>query len=487
VGLPSEPTGGFFSIFQAMKEFFIPSNQVFARLIISAICISSAFSAAWLLREPSAAENTTSSQSIETISPTRILDQIDSSHVSGPIAKDLENAIQKTRQSPDHASHWILLGDLLAQIQRDTGEARYYDHAESVYLESLRLNAKSVDALAGMAWVTGGRHEFEKSIAWANQALAVDADCVAAFGILGDAALELGNYEEALDHYQKMMDLRPDLSSWSRGAHLLWIMGDKSKAQWLMTKAIRAGAPFAENTAWCRARLATMLFHDGALLPAQDAIQSLLDSKSDNVHVLLIAAKIAAAKQEFSTATDHYQAVLRSGSNQEALAGIGDILALQGQLDQAETYYQKVEALHATHISSGVHDHHFMAKFLADHDRNLIEALRMSEEHKLTKNVQELDTLAWVYYKNGQIPKAVEAMKMALRYHTPDAEIHFHAGLIASAHGDLTSACKHLDKSLQLNPNFSLIQIPVLHKALQELESRKSLSQLKTKENELSK
>ena len=79
----------------------------------------------------------------------------------------------------------------------------------------------------------------------------VEAGNPAALGILGDGAVELGDYEKAFDQYQKMMDARPHLSSWSRGAHLLWLTGNRSKAMWLMERAIKAGAPFAENTAWC--------------------------------------------------------------------------------------------------------------------------------------------------------------------------------------------------------------------------------------------
>ena len=471
-----------------MNQLSIPraasSRYMFRRLIIPLICISIAFYVAWISRAPKELEPIAVTHFEEAASPAKILDQISLIHVEDTIQKPLESIILTLRKSSDRFENWITMGDLVAQIQRNTGEERYYYNAELIYREALRLKPDSVEALTGMAWVTGGRHEFLKSIEWANQAITIDIDCAIAYGILGDASLELGNYDAALDHYQRMMDIKPDLSSWSRGAHLLWIMGDKSKAQWLMNKAIHAGAPFAENTAWCKARLATMLFQDGAILAAQDTIQSLMDSGSKNRHILSIAAKIATAKKEFSKATDYYQQILSLGSNQEALTGIGDLLVLQGLPDQAETYYQKVEDMHQKQVSSGSHDHHFMAKFFADHDRSLIEALRMSEEHKLTKNVYEADTLAWVYYKNGHITKAIEAIKQALRHNTPDAEIHYHAGLIASAYGDLTSAQKHLDKALQMNPNFNPLQITTLHKTLQDLENKKSLTHIKTRDQE---
>ena len=464
-----------------MKNPSTPPTGTKRRLLLGilypVICVFVAFGTARFIRkhDQDLQMNQSTSPPTPVLTPDTILNGLPQPDLNTPTGKTLAAAILKTRETPNRAENWVQTGEALAQLQRDSENSRFYDSAEAVYQEALRLRPDSVGALAGMAWVTGGRHRFDQSIAWANQALKHDPDHTAAYGILGDAALELGDYDAAFEHYQKMMDLRPDLSSLSRGAHLLWVTGDKSKAMWLMGKAINAGAPFAENTAWCRTRMATMLFHDGALLPAEKAIQPSLDAGLKNPHLLLIAARIAAAKADFPAAEKYYRTILEAGPDQQALAGLGDLAAVQGNPVEAEKFYQHVESIHAGHLENGTHDHGFMAKFLADHDRNLVQALRMVEEHKLTRNVQEADTLAWVYYKNGKMPQAIAAMKKALSQKTPDAEIHYHAGMIASAHGDLTSAKKHLEEALTMNPNFSIIQAPLALKALQQIDGRKSL------------
>ncbi|MDQ3200048.1 MAG: tetratricopeptide repeat protein [Verrucomicrobiota bacterium] len=260
-----------------------------------------------------------------------------------------------------------------------------------------------------------------------------------------------------------MMDLRPDLSSWSRGSYL---------PMWLMEKAIKAGGPYAENTAWCPAKLAVMLFQDGAYEPAAQILAPVSASGTTNTHVLLAAGRIAAARGDFPAAIEFYQKILTVGPNHEALAGLGDIYAAQGEKEKAEEYYKKVEALHAAHLATGVHDHMLMAKFYADHDRNLIEALRLAEQRKLTKNVLEADVLAWVYFKNGDLPQAQEAMQRALRQQTPDAETHYHAGMIAAAAGERGKAQKELGRALSINPKFSLLQSPLAAKALEEIGGR---------------
>ena len=99
---------------------------------------------------------------------------------------------------------------------------------------------------------------------------------------------------------------------------------------WLMEKAIRAGAPYAENTAWCRAKLAMMLFEDGAFLPAAQMLAPALAAAPQNIHVLLAAGRIASARNDFEGATRYYQTVLEAAPSHEALAALGDLAAING-------------------------------------------------------------------------------------------------------------------------------------------------------------
>jgi hypothetical protein len=47
-----------------------------------------------------------------------------------------------------------------------------------------------------------------------------------AHGVMGDALVELGRYDEAFVQIQRMVDLRPDLSSYARVSYARELQGD---------------------------------------------------------------------------------------------------------------------------------------------------------------------------------------------------------------------------------------------------------------------
>src|SRR5712692_5485988 len=306
-----------------------------------------------------------------------------------------------------------------------------------------------------MAWVQGALHEFEQSVEWATKALAVDPAYQPAHGLLGDAALEMGDYDLAFKHYQKMLDLRPDLSSYSRGAQVLWVTGNQRKAVFMMDKAVNAGGSYAENTAWARAQLALLLWSQGALLPAEQVLEAALKATPGNHHVLAATAKVRTARGDYAAAIDHYKRAIAVVPQFETVVALGDLYAVTGQKDEAEKQYALVETINRLNLAAGVRTDLQMAKFYADHDRNVAQAAQEAEAASRTrKTVYAFDTLAWSYYKAGRYEEARQAIRKALARRTPDAEILFHAGMIYARLGDRVTAQQFLYEALSMNPHF---------------------------------
>ncbi len=391
--------------------------------------------------------------------------------VSHPTASDsqIRSWSTQARKTPNDDKAWVNLGDAYMQKVRETADASYYARAEAVYKKALEVNPARFEAMVGMAWVNDGRHEFEKSQDWANKALAIFPGNNDAYGLLGDAAVEMGNYDAAFTNYQKMLDLRPDISSYSRGAHLLQLTGNSRKATWLMQKAIKTGGPYAENTAWCRAQLGLINFSMGAYVPAEQIVSEGLKTTPVNYHLLFAMGRIKTAMKDYRAAISYYKKAIEIVPQLDAVIALGDLYTVIGEKSLADQQYSLVESIWQLNKANGVTGDIQIAQFYADHDRNLSEAMNLAEQEvKTRKNVYVFDTVAWCYYKNGRYEDARRFIDLALSKNSPEALFLFHKGLIYGKLGDTQTARTALYQASSLNPNFHPIFAPVAVQAIQQ-------------------
>jgi tetratricopeptide (TPR) repeat protein len=388
---------------------------------------------------------------------------------------EVAKASAVTARRPDSDAAWVNLGEAFMQKGRETADTGYYSKAEHAYRKALDLNAKSIDAMVGMAWVNGGRHEFEASIDWSMKVLAIDPKNPAAFGLIGDAAVEIGDYDEAFDQYQKMLDIKPDLSSYGRSAHLLQITGDNRRAVWLMMKGVAAGSPFAENTAWCRSQVALIYLAEGAYLPAEQVLEEGLKYLPTDYRLLAAMGRVKAAKKDYTAAIEYYRKAIEIAPQQDSVAALGDLYQLTGQTEEMKRQYALVESIARLNKANGVKGDMLTAKFYADHDIHLEEALKMEEEeYRTRKNVYVADTLAWCYFKNGRMEEAKKYIRLALKQNTPEALFRFHKGMIYAKAGDAAVAQQAFYEALSLSPNFDPVWVPLAERRLQELGVERS-------------
>jgi len=389
----------------------------------------------------------------------------------GPwVDQTIDRLTSKTRREGQDRAAWTALGDAFMQKARETADAGYYGRAEEAFNRARALDAGHGDALVGLAWVESARHEFEKSIEWAQKALALDATNAAAYALLGDAALEMGDYDLAAEHYQKMLDLRPDISAYSRTAHFLFVIGDVRRATWLMDRAITAGGPYPENAAWCRAQLALMHLATGNLVAAEQIVDAAIARTPNNYHALFAQGRVRAARGSYAGAIESYRRASAIAPQHEVIVALGRLYTVTGDPTRAEQQWTLVETIDRLNRANGVTGDVQIARFLADRDRRLPEAVAIAErEWKRRPNVFVADALAWAYYKNGRYADARRLAAKALAHHTPDASFLFHAGMIHAKLGDRATAQRQLAQALSLNPVFDPIDAPLAAATLAEL------------------
>src|SRR5262249_23931771 len=121
------------------------------------------------------------------------------------------------------------------------------------------------------------------------------------YGLLGDSLMEEGRLEDAIEAYQRMIDLKPGPYSYARVAHIRWLKGDLQGAIEMMRLAARASGPGeSESAAWNYTRLALYEFQAGAVKVALAAIDAALQSKADYAPALLARGRLELSQGKVS-------------------------------------------------------------------------------------------------------------------------------------------------------------------------------------------
>lgn len=70
-----------------------------------------------------------------------------------------------------------------------------------------------------------------------------------------------------------MINIRPDLGSYSRVSYVRELKGDIQGAIDAMKSAVTAGSPVTENTAWCRIQLGNLFYNKGDVETSEKIFQ----------------------------------------------------------------------------------------------------------------------------------------------------------------------------------------------------------------------
>jgi tetratricopeptide (TPR) repeat protein len=226
-----------------------------------------------------------------------------------------------------------------------------------------------------------------------------------------------------------------------------------------MRKAIAAGGPYPENTAWCHAELAIQFINAGAFPSAKQELELAHKLAPENPRVLIAQGRLASAKGDYKAAIAAFEKSSSITPTHDSLAPLADLYLVTGDKEKAHSQIAKVIAFHEhSHAHGENHTHpgsHQLALFLADHGNDpkaaLDEALSANEHFP---NIATEDALAWAYYKSGKYPEARRHLIRALAKNTPDPMLQFHAGMIYEKLGQTSDARRYLAQALNLNAGF---------------------------------
>ena len=384
----------------------------------------------------------------------------------------IDSLQRQIRENPkDFDAHIELAGTYLQKV-RETGDPTLYTKTEDLLDRARKLQPQSPELFATRGTLALARHDFAAALGYGTRALASDPESARYHSIVGDAQIELGMYDDAIDSYQEMVNDRPDFSSFSRVAYARELYGDPEGAIEAMKFALQAGSGTPENVAWARVQLGNLWFGSGNLEEAEKAYGRSTEAVSAYAPALAGQAKVAAARGNLEAASKLYKQAFNRMPLPEYAIALGDVYAEMGDKEKAETQYELVRSMDELFRSNGVNTDLEIALFYADHGMDLEASLQKARAaYEARPSIHAADVLAWTLYKSGNSREARKYSEEALKLGTRDPLKLFHAGMISESLGQKEQARKYLQHAIDLNPHFSLLYSDDAAGALKSLKS----------------
>nr|MBA2524229.1 tetratricopeptide repeat protein [Pyrinomonadaceae bacterium] len=257
-----------------------------------------------------------------------------------PADRQIRAALGTIERTPSDAKGYNLLAAAYMQKAREIEDYAVNTQAEEALTRSLKVATDNYDALKLRAKLLLTFHRFEEALEVARRAQNLNPQDHDNYGAMTDALIELGEYSAAVEAAQRMVDLRPDTSSYSRVSYLRWLHGDTKGAIDAMRLAAQSASPQdPERVAWCHVQLGEALLNSADSAAAEREFDRALFIFPNYGTALYAKSRARVASGDLQAALQiHRREYERSPSADTALA-LGDLYAKLGRADEANRHY----------------------------------------------------------------------------------------------------------------------------------------------------
>jgi tetratricopeptide (TPR) repeat protein len=365
---------------------------------------------------------------------------------------------KKLEKDPNDTKVRLQIAMIYLSEARITGEHPYYYPAVLRILDGiLYLDPNNFEATTFKASVKMSQHQFAEAKVLAEKAQKINPANAYVYGVLVDANVELGNYEEAVKMSDKMQQLKPSLESYSRASYLREIYGDFKGSIEAMKLAVQAGLPGSEPFCWSKNTLGQLYQTTGMMKEAAQQYEDILVVRPSYAFAERGQAQVLKEAKQYDKALailEKAAKIMPEFSFHEEMA---DIYALRGDKEKAAKKYEEVVEMLDQDAKSGHAVDLELCKLYSKTGQFDLALKHGLIEHKnRPKNIDVNHALAWVYFNQKDYKKAQEHVMVAMRTGSQNPELLQEAAKIELALGNNVEGNRLIAQAKKANPKFVL-------------------------------
>ena len=313
-----------------------------------------------------------------------------------------ENSIRKAQaeiaKDPGHFAYYNGLAMAYARRARETSDVAFYQKAEETLAKSFAISPDNFEGRKVQTWLLLGRHEFAKAREAATKLNKQNPDDVTVYGYLADANAELGNYKEAADAVQWMLNLRPaNVAGLTRAGYLRELHGDLDGALEVMQMAYDA-TPYqeAEDRAWLLTQMAHLHLLAGEQQKAETYANGAMGLFPGYHYAVGVLAQVRMAQKRYDEAVALLRQRYEKARHAENLFALAESMELAGQKAEASKAFAEFERQALRESSLADNANHELIAYYTDFAHKPSEALKIAEQEIARRqDVFTRDCYAW--------------------------------------------------------------------------------------------
>lgn len=332
---------------------------------------------------------------------------------------------EKIKLDSNDLSSKLMLAQIYMQEARITGEHPYYYPAALTVLNNvLRNEPENFEALAFKASVLLSLHHFSEALEVGQKAAEINANNGFIYGVLCDANVELGNYEEAVKMSDKMQSLRPGLESYSRASYLREIYGQNQGAIEAMSLAYQAGVQGSEEVSWTGITLSKLYLNMKDFANAKRIAENVLFQRPTYAFAIEMLGKIELKNNGFDRAIQLFDSAIKIMPEVSFYESMAEAYLMKGNKEKFEEINKMVVEMLAEDAKSG----HFTELELANTyyvlgEYKNAEKFATIEYKRRPKNIDVNLCMAKIKFKQNKVQEAKNYLSIALRTGKMNPEI----------------------------------------------------------------